>query len=152
MYSIKDRSVSISIEHRLNGNSTDGKSVALGENAVQVLCWLEISYRLPLEQTWWISVKDGDTRKSGQLLLWQPLIQNGPDQVCFLFNKLECIKCCMYINSLKCGLKCNYKSLMDFCQILEERSGNTKKQFINYVYMSCKLWLREKLYFHQADS
>jgi len=45
----------------------------------------------------------------------------------------------MYINSPKCGLNCSYKSLMYFCQILEERSGDTEKQYINYVYMSCKL-------------
>jgi hypothetical protein len=38
------------MEHWLNENSTDGKSVALGENAVQVLFWLKISHRLPLDQ------------------------------------------------------------------------------------------------------
>lgn len=44
----------------------------------------------------------------------------------------------MYINSPKCGLKCNYKSLMDFCQILEERSGKYKET----VYQLCVYFIQ----------
>lgn len=39
------------MEYWSNENSIDGKSVALGEKAVQVLSLLKISCRLPLDQT-----------------------------------------------------------------------------------------------------
>jgi hypothetical protein len=41
----------------------------------------------------------------------------------------------LYVNSPECGLKCNYKSLMYFCQMLEERSGNAERQCVNCLYV-----------------